>query len=167
MLKSWSNCTELKTTVQLMDAMQETIGWETYLTAGTKALGLSRYDDAEKLFQKALMEARKELQDGARPAEGVAASAADTETTDSLNAVPSAAVSSSAAANSLVGDNAQLAEIGVARISAKMGELYLVQGKFKESESFLKQAIDLFERTHGKVDRLPSSFPKEARDGQV
>jgi tetratricopeptide (TPR) repeat protein len=49
-----------------------------------------------------------------------------------------------------VGDNAQLAEIGVARISAKMGELYLVQGKFKESEAFLKQALDLFERTHGK-----------------
>jgi hypothetical protein len=77
MLKSWSDCTELETTVHLMDAMQETIGWETYLTAGTKALGLSRYDDAEKLFQKALMEARKELQEGAKPAEVVAASIAD------------------------------------------------------------------------------------------
>ncbi len=158
-----------------MDAMQETIGWETYLTAGTKALGLSRYDDAEKLFQKALMEARKELQAGAKPAEVLAASSADTETTDSLSAISSpesayrqasscdsscdsSSDSSSdldceshlAAADALVGDNAQLAEIGVARISAKMGELYLVQGKFKESESFLKQAIDLFERTHGK-----------------
>jgi len=39
---------------------QESINWQTYLNAGKKALGLSRYQDAEKLFQKALMDARRE-----------------------------------------------------------------------------------------------------------
>ena len=144
-----------------MDATQETIGWETYLTAGNKALGLSRYDDAEKLFQKALMEARKELQEGAKPAEVAAATASSESTAASSESSSAASESTEVTAESseaavdhaLVGDNAQLAEIGVARISAKMGELYLVQGKFKESEAFLKQALDLFERTHGKESK--------------
>jgi hypothetical protein len=44
-----------------MDATQESISWETYLAAGIKALDLSKLEDAEKLFQKALIEARKDL----------------------------------------------------------------------------------------------------------
>ncbi|HMY53332.1 MAG TPA: hypothetical protein PK671_10285, partial [Candidatus Obscuribacter sp.] len=44
-----------------MDAAKESISWETYLTAGVKAYDLSRLEDAEKLFQKALIEARREL----------------------------------------------------------------------------------------------------------
>ena len=44
-----------------MDPANENISWETYLTAGIKAFDLSRLDDAEKLFQKALIESRKEL----------------------------------------------------------------------------------------------------------
>ena len=93
-----------------MDATQESISWETYLTAGTKALDLGRYEDSEKLFQKALIEARKELgQD----------SDAELKVT---------------------------AEKGVARISEAMGQLYRLQGLFKEAEGFYKQALGLNEK---------------------
>ena len=107
-----------------MDVTQESIGWETYLIAGTKALSIGRYDDAEKLFQKALMEARKELTE------------------------PAAATSAAGQADASK-DSPPAAEAGLAKISENMGELYRLQGQFKESESFFKQALDLNEKVHG------------------
>ncbi len=137
-----------------MDATQESIGWETYLTAGTKALSLGRYDDAEKLFQKALMEARKELSNYGYPP-----AAPTGENTDALfhsrtqeeSPVdvegPGDGNSGSKAKGKTAGDNQT--EAGLARISENMGELYRLQGQFKESENFFKQALDLNEKVYG------------------
>jgi len=102
---------------------QESINWQTYLNAGKKALGLSRYQDAEKLFQKALMDARRE-QSQSNLAQQAASAESDL-----------------------------LISLGLADISSNMGELYRLQGLFKEAESFFKQAIDLYEKSIGENTR--------------
>ncbi|MEZ4543358.1 MAG: tetratricopeptide repeat protein [Cyanobacteriota/Melainabacteria group bacterium] len=44
-----------------MDSANESITWTNYLEAGRRAFEFGRYADAEKLFQKAHIEARKQF----------------------------------------------------------------------------------------------------------
>ena len=47
-----------------MDQATDSITWKNYLDAGNRAFELGRYDDAEKLYQKSLIEARREFAEG-------------------------------------------------------------------------------------------------------
>ena len=118
-----------------MDSANESITWTNYLEAGERAFEFGRYADAEKLFQKALIEARKQFTQGPlkEPDDGESSSS---EGLDAVMPSDSSMVK--------VKEHPSFAEIYL-----RFGDLYRVQGNYSRAEEALKLALSVQEKCFG------------------
>src|SRR5262249_30903060 len=131
-----------------------------YLEAGNRAFELGRYEDAEKLYQKALIEARREFAKGPLrdPDHGA-------DYSDELYAY--------AKQDSTIINLSEHPSFG--EIYTKLGDLYWVQGMYRKAEEAFKLALSVFETCFGKnaiqlapvLDKLGKVFRAEGKFSDV
>ena len=133
-----------------MEQITDSITWHHYLDVAEKAFQVARYQDAERLYQKALSEAEIAAEDTSVERADLFGRLGDLYKVQGWYPEAEATYTKMRACQETQGKES----LDAARALNKLGMVYRAQGKFGEVEQYFRRALTIFEQHADTADKL-------------